>query len=200
MGELVRKMAQYPGSLCARAFSLLFLAYFAGLPATATGAAFEIQVSKSQRLLVVKNGSRVEKQYRVASGKGGNGDKTKLGDHKTPVGIYRIVEFNDSEKFHRFLRLSYPNAKDAFFGLKNRIISRSDFDAIIEAGMEGRTPPQDTPLGGSIGIHGLGDETGDRVYLHLGNDWTEGCIAVTNEQIEELMHYVQIGTKVVISE
>ncbi|MCG3200832.1 MAG: hypothetical protein NFCOHLIN_00694 [Gammaproteobacteria bacterium] len=161
---------------------------------------YEIQVIKSQRLLLIKHDGKVEKQYRVASGKGGKGDKKMMGDRKTPVGIYRIVELKDSEKFHRFLRLSYPNVKDAFYGLKNKIITRAEFDAIVAAAHSGRIPPQDTPLGGAIGIHGLGDESGDRVYLHLGNDWTEGCIALTNEQIEEIMRYVDVGTKVVISE
>jgi len=161
---------------------------------------YEIQVIKSQRLLLIKHGGKVEKQYRVASGKGGKGDKKMLGDRKTPVGIYRIVELKDSEKFHRFLRLSYPNVKDAFYGLKNKIISRAEFDAIVAASRSGQIPPQDTPLGGAIGIHGLGDESGDRLYLHLGNDWTEGCIALTNEQVEEVMRYVDVGTRVVISE
>ena len=161
---------------------------------------FEIQILKSQRVLLVKQGEKVEKQFRVASGIGGRGDKKKLGDHKTPVGIYRIVELKDSEKFHRFLRLSYPNIKDAFYGLKNHIIGRIEFDAIVQAVKNGVTPPQDTALGGSIGIHGLGEENEDRLSLHRANDWTDGCIALTNEQIEELMRYVEIGTKVVISE
>jgi murein L,D-transpeptidase YafK len=161
---------------------------------------YEIQVIKSKRLLLIKHGSKVEKEFRVASGKGGKGDKRKLGDRKTPVGIYRIVELKDSEKFHRFLRLSYPNVKDAIYGLRNKMITRAEFDAIVAAARSGVIPPQDTPLGGAIGIHGLGDESGDRLYLHLGTDWTEGCIALTNEQVEEVMKYVDVGTKVVISE
>lgn len=161
---------------------------------------YEIQVIKSQRLLLIKHDGKVEKRFRVASGKGGRGDKRMMGDRKTPVGIYRIVELKDSEKFHRFLRLSYPNIKDAFYGLKHKLITRPEFDAIVAASNSGQIPPQDTPLGGAIGIHGLGDESGDRLYLHLGSDWTEGCIALTNEQVEEVMRYVDVGTRVVISE
>jgi murein L,D-transpeptidase YafK len=184
-----------------RVLPLMLAALLTGFPmAGATGKPYEIQVIKSKRLLVVKSGEKVEKQFRVASGKGGKGDKKKLGDHKTPVGIYRIVELKDSEKFHRFLRLSYPNTKDAFFGMKNKLISREEFEAIVNANKNGGVPPQNTSLGGSIGIHGLGDESGGRVELHLGNNWTEGCIALTNEQIEELMRYVHVGTRVVISE
>jgi murein L,D-transpeptidase YafK len=166
----------------------------------ATSGPYEIQIIKSKRLLLVKSGDKVEKQYRVASGKGGRGDKKKMGDRHTPVGIYRIVESKDSEKFHRFLQLSYPNIKDAYYGLKNRMIGRAEFDAIVNATKSGGIPPQDTALGGAIGIHGLGDESGDRLYLHHSNDWTEGCVALTNEQVDELSRYIGIGTRVVISE
>jgi murein L,D-transpeptidase YafK len=185
-----------------RSFLSLLLASAVLLSANSRAASgpYEIQIVKSQRVLLVKHGDKIEKQFRVASGTGGRGDKKKLGDHKTPVGIYRIVELKDSEKFHRFLRLSYPNVKDAFFGLKNRVIGRTEFDAIVRAAKDGEIPPQDTALGGSIGIHGLGEENADTLSLHRSNDWTDGCIALTNEQLEELLHYVEVGTKVVISE
>jgi murein L,D-transpeptidase YafK len=170
------------------------------LPGAAASSPYEIEIIKSKRLLLVKSGDRIQKQYRVASGKGGRGDKKKTGDRHTPVGIYRIVESKDSEKFHRFLHLSYPNIKDAFYGLKNKMIGRNEFDAIVQASKAGAIPPQDTALGGAIGIHGLGLENGDRLYLHLSNDWTDGCVALTNKQIDELSQYIGIGTKVVISE
>lgn len=166
----------------------------------ATSKPYEIEIVKSQRVLLVKNGTKIEKSFPIASGRGGKGDKKQLGDHKTPVGIYRIIERKDSEKFHIFLRLNYPNIKDAFWGLKNRVITRSEFDAIVEAYKTGNVPPQDTALGGSVGIHGIGAENADTLDVHAVSNWTEGCVALTNKQLEELLRYVDIGTKVVISE
>lgn len=165
-----------------------------------TSASYEIEVVKSKRVLLVKNGDKVEKSFRVSSGRGGKGDKQKMGDHKTPVGIYRIVQLKDSENFHVFMQLNYPNAKDAFWGLKDQRINRSQFDAIVQASHAHMVPPQDTPLGGSIGIHGLGVQSADRLGKHMKVDWTEGCIALTNEQMEELRRYISIGTRVVITE
>jgi len=169
-------------------------------PVVAASKPYEIEIVKSQRVLLVKNGNKIEKSFRVASGRGGKGDKKKLGDHKTPVGIYRIIERKDSEKFHIFLRLNYPNVKDAFWGLKNRVITRGEFDAIVQAYETRSVPPQDTALGGSVGIHGIGAENVDTLDVHAVSNWTEGCVALTNEQLEELLRYVDIGTRVVISE
>ncbi|MGQ0657707.1 MAG: L,D-transpeptidase family protein [Chromatiales bacterium] len=182
--------------------SCIAFALLVGTAPSAAGATahYEIEVIKSKRLLLVKSGDKVEKSFRVSSGRGGKGDKQKLGDHKTPVGIYRIVQFKDSENFHLFMQLNYPNAKDAFWGLKNHRINRSQFDAIVQASHANGVPPQDTPLGGSIGIHGLGAQSTERLGKHTKIDWTEGCIALTNEQAEELRRYVSIGTRVVIVE
>lgn len=160
-----------------------------------------LEVNKRERQLLVKNGTRVERRYNIATGRGGNGDKRRTGDKRTPVGTYRIVDFNERSRFHFFMHLNYPNVKDAFFGLKGNLISRSDFDRIVGAAKTGKVPPQTTPLGGFVGIHGLGDGVdAERLDIHVAADWTEGCIALTNEEIEELKRYVRVGTKVVINE
>ncbi|RME33723.1 MAG: L,D-transpeptidase [Gammaproteobacteria bacterium] len=164
------------------------------------GAPYVIEVIKSQKKLLVRHGDRVEKVFQAAVGKGGPGDKLRRGDHKTPVGTYRIVGFNPNSRYSLFMQLNYPNIKDAFFGLKGGLISREQFDAIVRALKEGRLPPQDTPLGGAIGIHGLGEENGKKLVIHRNYNWTEGCIALTNAEVRELRRYITIGTKVVIRE
>jgi murein L,D-transpeptidase YafK len=161
---------------------------------------YVIEISKSKREMLLKRDDDVLKRYSIASGRGGSGDKQFTGDLKTPVGTYRIVRFNDSSKFHRFLLLNYPNVKDAFFGFKSDLINRREFDLIIDALRKGKIPPQNTKLGGAIGIHGIGDINSKKLRIHNALDWTEGCVALTNEDIEELRRRVPLGTKVVITE
>lgn len=179
---------------------MLIVAFLGAPPGRAAENPYELEVIKSQRLLRVKFGDKVEKTFRIASGTGGKGDKRKLGDHKTPVGVYRIVKLRDSNRFHIFMQLNYPNVKDAYWGLKNNLITRTEFDAIVGASKEGRTPPQDTVLGGAIGIHGIGEINQDKIDIHDVANWTEGCIALTNSEVDELRRYVGVGTKVVINE
>ena len=157
-----------------------------------------IEVLKSEQVLRLRHGENVFREFPIAFGRGDRGPKERLGDKKTPEGIYRIVGMNESDRFHLFLRLNYPNVKDAFYGLKNKIISQQQFDAIISALKRGRLPPQNTPLGGAIGIHGVGAENGKTLKIHANMNWTEGCIAVTNAEIRELSQLIQIGTEVVI--
>jgi len=168
--------------------------------ARSTGHGYVIEVLKSRKMLLVKRGDKVVRRYRTAVGKGGQGDKQHSGDHKTPVGTYRVVRFNDNSRFRLFMQLNYPNIKDAFYGLKKHLIDRREFDRIVTALKQGKTPPQNTPLGGAIGIHGLGTESRKRLRIHESYNWTEGCIALTNEEIMDLKKYVHIGTKVVINE
>jgi len=161
---------------------------------------YVIEISKSKQELSVKNGNKVIKNYRVAYGKGGNGIKRQLGDKKTPLGVYKIIDFKDDSKFHFFMQLDYPNLLDAWYGYKNEVITATEFKEIATAFKNKQIPPQNTKLGGYIGIHGLGITTEQKILIHEGNNWTEGCIALTNEQINDLRQYVSIGTKVVIRE
>lgn len=161
---------------------------------------YEIEISKSHRTLLLKRGSKIEKRYPVSLGSGGRGDKLRVGDHRTPTGTYRIVKVKSPSRFHTFFQLSYPNVKDAFYGLRGNIISTRDFERIAFAQRYHLIPPQDTRLGGAIGIHGIGYITPQKVKIHWGSDWTRGCIALTNEQIEDLSRFIGVGTKVVINE
>lgn len=182
---------------------LLFAAMLvAAAPARPIAAApnYELEVRKSERLLLVKKGNKIEKTYRVATGRGGKGDKQMTGDARTPIGRYRIVRFNHNSKFHFFMQLNYPNATDAFYGLRYKRISRREFHRIIDALRGGRVPPQDTALGGFIGIHGIGRVNRQKLRIHSAADWTDGCIALTNEDIQDLRRYVSVGTIVVISD
>ncbi|MBI2992665.1 MAG: L,D-transpeptidase [Gammaproteobacteria bacterium] len=161
---------------------------------------YRLEISKSARELRVMQGDQVIRRFHAAIGKGGLGTKRRLGDNKTPDGHYRIVNFRADSRFHFFMQLDYPNLLDAWHGYRNELINAGEFRAIATAYHSGAAPPQETALGGYIGIHGIGELTDRKLDIHASNNWTEGCIALTNEEINELLAYVAMGTRVVIRE
>ncbi|MSR13496.1 MAG: L,D-transpeptidase [Gammaproteobacteria bacterium] len=163
-------------------------------------AEYSLEIDKSARELLLRQGSRIARKYRVAVGRGGHGEKQIRGDNKTPEGVYYIAGFNEESTFDIFFRLNYPNVKDGFFGLQRLLITRQEFNQIVDAQRQDALPPQNTPLGGAIGIHGIGQETPSLLKIHRNMDWTKGCIALTNREIHELRSYVDVGTRVVIRE
>jgi len=169
-------------------------------PKPAIAPDYVLEIHKAQRMLLVKHGSRVARRYTVATGRGGSGDKRIRGDNKTPLGVYYVTGFNEDSAFDLFIRLNYPSAKDGYFGLKRSLISREQFDDILDAQRRDEMPPQNTSLGGAIGIHGIGEENPERLHVQRFMDWTQGCIALTNREVRELRQFVDVGTQVVILE
>lgn len=161
---------------------------------------YDLVISRSSQELKIMNGEKVVKQFRITYGKGGKGAKRVLGDRKTPLGVYKIVNFKGDSKFYYFMQLDYPNLLDAWYGYKNKIITANEFKYITTSIKNDGVPPQDTKLGGYIGIHGLGDTTDQKLAIHNEVNWTQGCIAMTNEEINVLKKYVDIGTRVIINE
>lgn len=146
------------------------------------------------------NDDKVVKQLYIAYGKGGKGTKKKRGDNTTPLGTYKIVNLQNSDRFHYFIHISYPSLLDTWYGYKNGIINADEFQSITAAIKNNDTPPQNTKLGGLIGLHGLGKTTDQKLTIHNSQNWTKGCIAMTNKQIDDLKKYARIGTKVLITE
>ena len=167
---------------------------------TAAAAPYSIEISKSDRILVVKQNKKIVKKYNIAHGRGGKGTKIRSGDNKTPTGTYRAIDFKTNSKFHFFIQLNYPNPLDAWRGYRNEVISAAEFKQIIQAYKRKTLPPQSTGLGGYIGIHGIGLMTAEKSQIHEAHNWTEGCIALRNEEVNELKKYIALGTKVVIRE
>lgn len=133
----------------------------------------------------------------AAFGRGGVGFKHKRGDNITPKGIYAVGWNNDRSDFRNFFGLTYPSIQDAQNGLDRGLIDKKEYQAIVKAHMDHKVPPQNTALGGAVGIHGLGTPL-RRVQKHRTSNWTEGCVALTNEQIDELAMHVKTGMSVVI--
>lgn len=169
-------------------------------PATTPAGDFHLEVSKKDKALLVWNGDQIVKRFHIAYGKGGLGAKQRLGDNKTPNGVYRIVEFKADSRFHYFMQIDYPNLLDAWHGYRAELIDAGQFRAIATAHSNSGVPPQNTPLGGYIGIHGIGEVNDEKLDIHAQENWTDGCIALTNEEVTELREFVAIGTRVVIRE
>lgn len=155
-----------------------------------------IIVDTETRSLTVLNGSEILARYEnIAVGRGGVGLSRLRGDGKTPVGIFRIAWINRKSQYNLFFGLDFPNLDHAYRAYTTHLIDADEFQAIKVAFERQETPPQNTALGGFIGIHGIGD--GSRL-IHDQFNWTDGCVAVTNEQIEEIDKWATLGTKVVI--
>lgn len=147
-----------------------------------------IVIHKKARTLDLFDGERLLKTYKMALGKSSVGDKEIEGDGKTPEGEFYVFIKNEKSKFHLSLGLSYPNAEDADRGLAAELITKAEHEKIVEAISQKKMPPQYTELGGEIYIHGGG----------TSSDWTQGCIALANEDIKDLFESVSIRTTVSI--
>lgn len=144
--------------------------------------------------LTVLRGEHVLARFdNIAIGRGGASADRKREDQKTPLGDFRIARIKHDSVYHLFLGFDYPSRAQALRGLEKGWISRRQYDDITNALAHHEIPPQDTPLGGYIGIHGLGE--GDP-RIHARFNWTEGCIALTNEQVDRLASLVRLGTPV----
>ncbi|OUD09675.1 hypothetical protein BVC71_07520 [Marivivens niveibacter] len=128
-----------------------------------------IYVSKSQRRLYLMNNDSVLADYAMKLGFAPEGHKQFEGDGRTPEGLYVIDRQNPNSAFHLSLGISYPNAQD-------RAFARS----------QGRSP------GGDIFIHGTPS------HVDANTDWTAGCIAVHNHEIEDIFAMVKTGTPILI--
>ncbi len=140
-----------------------------------SGPADRILIEKKERRLTLFAKDRIIKTYKIALGGNPDGPKERQGDKKTPEGTYFIDSRNKNSRFHMSLHISYPNEKD-----KKR------------ARQLGVSP------GGDIMIHGIKNGFSWMGDTHSEVDWTEGCIAVTDEEIEEIEKLVPNGTKVEI--
>lgn len=150
-----------------------------------------IDVDTTEHTLLVMQGDIVREVFKnVAIGRYGTTWTKVTLDDKTPLGKFRIGWVNEKSRYYRFFGLNYPNLDTAKRALEENRISEETWLSILEAKSSGKTPPQNTSLGGHIGIHGIG--RGDQEIHHRYN-WTNGCIALTNEQIDQLSKWIKPG-------
>ena len=134
-----------------------------------------IIVKKSNRQLLAYSKQKLIKTYQISLGDSPVGHKAYEGDEKTPEGLYTINAKNAFSGYHKNLGISYPNSKD-----------------IAHAKLLGK------PVGGDIKIHGIRNNFGFIGKFQRFSDWTNGCMALTNSEVDELYATVKIGTKIEI--
>lgn len=133
----------------------------------------EVLVRKEERRLYLLSGEQVVRSYRIGLGDNPSGHKLYEGDERTPEGEYVLDWRNSDSDFYKSIHISYPNEND------RELASSWGLDP-----------------GGSIMIHGLPNEAGDMAFAFLGLDWTDGCIAVSNEEMDEIWQLVADGTPI----
>jgi murein L,D-transpeptidase YafK len=147
-----------------------------------------IIVYKHDRKLELYSDKTLLRTYRVGLGFSPVADKVREGDGATPEGDFYIFAKNSKSAYYLSLGVSYPNPEDAERGLRDGLITKAQYDAIVQAHCRRTAPPQYTKLGGLIYIHGNGARS----------DWTWGCVALENADMKELYDAVSIGTPVTI--
>ncbi|CAM2984695.1 L,D-transpeptidase family protein [Vibrio mytili] len=134
-----------------------------------------VKVDKSKRRMYLMDNGVTIKEYRIALGANPKGHKQERGDNRTPEGSYTLDYVFDDSAYYRSVHISYPDAIDR-----------------LEAHRQGVDP------GGDIKIHGLKNgETQDPNFIQ-SFDWTNGCIAITNEEMDEFIKLVKMGTPIAI--
>jgi murein L,D-transpeptidase YafK len=154
-----------------------------------------IEVRKSARVLRARCEGGAEVGLPVALGREPEGPKLRAGDYRTPEGEYRVAGPARSSRFHLFIPIDYPSVADALRARERGLLSSETVREIVGAREAGRLPPQDSPLGGSLGLHGEGERwRGESLHL----DWTHGCVALSDRHIEFLAERVEVGTPVLV--
>lgn len=151
--------------------------------------------TKAQTLDVFHGDKHILGFKRVAIGSKGAAVNRRRGDNKTPIGRYRVTRLDSASKFRFFIGLDYPSRVQIEQAFRNKVISAAEYRRITNMRRDLGITPQDTILGGHIGIHGLGS---GNLAIHEAYNWTQGCVALTNTQIDQLRKYVEIDMLVVI--
>lgn len=132
-------------------------------------------VEKQRHVLTLYQSGVAVRTYQIALGKEPTGDKVRIGDGRTPEGVFRIDFRNAQSKYHKALHISYPDAAH---------MQRANALGVL--------------AGGDIMIHGLPPAYADLGAAHREFDWTNGCIAVTDQEIEEIWRAVPNGAAIQI--
>jgi lipoprotein-anchoring transpeptidase ErfK/SrfK len=143
---------------------------------------------KARRVLHLFDGETLVRSYPVDLGTAPIGQKRLRGDGRTPTGEFRVVTKNPESRYFRFIGIDYPNEEAVEWGVRHGLVSPGEAASIRAALNRGRCPDWGTDLGGGLGIHGH----------RKGRDWTAGCVALSNEHVDELFSVLRIGDPVEI--
>ncbi len=134
-----------------------------------------VKVDKSENKMYLLDNGKIIKEYHVSFGASPKGHKEQEGDQKTPEGIYTLDYKKEDSSFYRAMHVSYPN--------------QADLDNAKSKGVS---------AGGFIMVHGQKNKLGWLSGMIQQFNWTDGCIALTNKEMDEFMSLVKVGTKIQI--
>lgn len=148
-----------------------------------------VVINKSARNLALCHKGQFIAGFHMGLGFAPSGDKQVQGDGKTPEGVFYTAELKPNSQYYKAFLLSYPDSQDADWGYGQGLITKAERDAIQGAQQSCSTPPQYTDLGGLIEIHGEGG----------GQDWTWGCIAIENFELDMVWSALGPGDTIVVT-
>lgn len=157
------------------AMAVLLLGMTACLCCAADGHADLVLVKKAERKMYLLAGGSIIREYRISLGANPIGHKRRSGDERTPEGVYLLDYKNPDSDFYKSIHISYPNDQDR-----------------AEAALAGVDP------GGQIVIHGQREDPDWPARVRQLFDWTDGCIAVTDPEMDEIWKLVREGTRIEI--
>lgn len=177
-------------------FRVLVAVLFCGVFSSAAFAEFWVLIdTRDSSVSIMQDKKAMIKLDDISVGRGGVTNLHVKGDDTTPRGEYRVVRISNTSRFRRFFEINYPTIAHAEQALDENIIDENTYRRIIHSQQRNGFSPSDTALGGHLGIHGIG--IGDP-QVHESFNWTNGCIALNNTQIDVLYRWIGLGTKVVI--
>lgn len=132
-----------------------------------------VKVDKSKRRLYLIDGQQIVREYRIALGGSPRGHKQQEGDQKTPEGRYYLDFVLNDSQYYRSIHISYPNIEDRIHAMNHNL-----------------------DPGGDIKIHGLKNGETRPANFVQSFDWTDGCIALTNQDMDDLLSLVSVGTPI----
>ena len=135
-----------------------------------------VKVTKSQNKMYLLEDGKIIKEYNIALGGSPKGHKQQEGDQRTPEGIYTLDYIKEDSSFYRAMHISYPN--------------KADIDNAKKLGVS---------AGGFIMVHGQKNKLGWLGSIAQNFNWTNGCIAIKNDEMDEFLELVKVGTKIQIS-
>jgi murein L,D-transpeptidase YafK len=171
----VKLRIDYPMARCVLAGILLFTSLPLLFGQRSSANVDRVVVYKRDRRLVLLSQGKELRSYKIALGSEPVGPKARQGPHRTPEGIYTLDSRNPNSRFYKAFHISYPNSKDIAAAEKSGVRA-----------------------GGDIMLHGLSKEYAWVGKAHTLHDWTDGCIAVTNEEMDEIWKMVRVGTPIEI--
>ncbi|MFA4923008.1 MAG: L,D-transpeptidase [Ignavibacteriaceae bacterium] len=157
----------------------------------------KIVINRSTFELSLFSDTILVKKYRAVFGRNAK-QKSSEDDNATPIGTYKICEIFATHKYWKLFKITYPNLQDVEAGLVKGSLSQSEYEKLRFDNNYGNCVNPKTKLGGNVGIHGIGELNFLFKNLPFVFNWTDGSIAVSNENIDELYNVVTKGTEVVI--